>query len=431
MIDYLIVFSFLFFLFLLLKNLGKGFPIFELAIVLYLLQYCVTALLVYRQDLSDIYIMRVRDYQYLPFTLGACLAFASGLYLFKPKINLQDIEINPELASRLGRYLLAIGIFFRIAMPFMPESLGSVLNFFAILSSSGVYALVFSDKKIDKILVLIFSVQIGVSAILGGLLIGFIVYAIFLYLFLNIKYNISNTYKLLAIGIGVVFLGIYQTIKHEYREKVWGEEVSLQQKVSILQDLISLDAFEDIFNSKVSNNASYKKTVIRLNQGYQTSMAMNHVPRITPFQEGKALLTDILSSFLPRALVPDKRIVNDREYFYKYTGYRLDSTTSMSIGVIGDFYINFGFFWSIPFMFLFGVLMSKLLSWLYRNFIFSNPINLIWLPYIFSYFIRPGNEFYFVLNHIIKSLFVFFIIRKFVYAYINNQIVSKSSKLEI
>jgi hypothetical protein len=375
--------------------------------------------------------MRVRDYQYLPFTLGACLAFATGLYLFKPKINLKDIKINPALASRLGRYLLFVGLFFKIAMPFLPESLGSVLNFFAVLTSSGVYALIFSDKRIDKILVLIFSIQIGVSSILGGLLIGFIIYAIFLYLFLNIKYNISITFKLLAIGIGILFLGLYQTVKHEYREQVWGEEVSLLQKVNILQDLVTLEAFKNIFNTEVSNNDSYTNTVIRLNQGFQTSMAMNHVPRITPYQKGKTLMTDILSSFLPRALVPDKRKVNDQEYFYKFTGYRLSGSTSMSMGVIGDFYINFGYSWSIPFMFLFGVLMSKLLSWLYRNFIFSNPINLIWLPYIFSYFIRPGNEFYFVLNHIIKALVVFFIVRKFVYTYINNQIVSKSSKLEI
>ena len=145
---------------------------------------------------------------------------------------------------------------------------------------------------------------------------------------------------------------------------------------------------------------------------------MYQVPSVVPFEDGKALSEDIVSSIFPRFVYPDKRVVNDYKRFNYYTGYSLNADTSMSIGVIGDIYINFGFYGSILFLFFLGMFFYRISLWFYKRFIITNPINLIWLPFLFSYLIRPGNEFYMVLNHLIKALIVFFIVRKLVYPYL-------------
>jgi hypothetical protein len=85
------------------------------------------------------------------------------------------------------------------------------------------------------------------------------------------------------------------------------------------------------------------------------------------------------------------------------------------MGVVGDFYLNFGKIGTVIVLFLFGFSISKVNSVFISKYVKSNPINLIWLPFIFSYLMRPGNEFYMVLNHLIKSVFVLFFVFNIVY----------------
>jgi hypothetical protein len=122
---------------------------------------------------------------------------------------------------------------------------------------------------------------------------------------------------------------------------------------------------------------------------------------------------------MPRFLWPNKRIVNDYQRFNYFTGYSLNRRTAMSIGVIGDFYINFGKIGTCLMMFVFGWSVAKLSKWFIERFVFTNPINLIWLPFIFSYLIRPGNEFYMVVNHLIKALVVLWFVFKVIYPKLN------------
>jgi hypothetical protein len=218
--------------------------------------------------------------------------------------------------------------------------------------------------------------------------------------------------------IGLLFITIYQGIKEDYRELVWENEDSTEEKIDYLSELITFKSIMDAFNADIGDNDSVIQTIHRLNQGWQTSMTMYQVPAIVPFEEGKALMDDVVSSIFPRFVYPDIRVVNDYKRFNHYTGYNLNKDTSMSIGVIGDIYINFGFYRSIIFLFFLGMFFSKVSLWFYKRFIITNPINLIWLPFLFSYLIRPGNEFYMVLNHLIKALIIFYIIRKIVYPYL-------------
>lgn len=409
--------AFSFFTYRLIKRIGKGFPIFELTIVLYLLQYVISAHLEYRWNQENT--MAVAESDYLLFAFLAVLFFSFGLLSVKNNFDVKQFYIPSSLASKLGRVLVVIGFIGDVGMILLPDSVHSILNFFTLFKTIGVYALIFSDKNSDKVIITVFAVQIALSAILNALLIEFIVFAIFLAMFYTIKHTISSPIKYGFIVASTIFITVYQGVKAEYRNFVWENEVSFSEKVALLGSLITFESFTEASSTDLQKNESLLQTIHRLNQGWQTSKVIDQVPRVVPFQNGKEFVNDILSSFLPRFLWADKRIVNDYQRFNYFTGYSLNSRTAMTIGVIGDFYINFGKVGTCIMMFIFGLLIAKLSKWFYRQFIFTNPINLIWIPFIFSYLIRPGNEFYMVVNHLFKSLLVLFFVFKVIYPKLN------------
>ncbi|MDX1652579.1 MAG: hypothetical protein R3277_08810 [Brumimicrobium sp.] len=409
----------------LLVKLNNGFPIIELTVMLYILQYLVAPLFEYNYNPEQS--MAVGKEEYLEFTLLAVLAFAVGLFWLKPTFNIKNLTVDNELASKIGRALIIIGFSSQLAMNFLPDALKSTVNFFILFKTIGVYALIFSDNKSDKLLILLFSIQIALSSILGAMLIDFIVFALFFAMFFSLKYQVTNKLKYTFFIIGFLFLSVYQGIKAEYREVVWKEELTTEQKVALLGSLINLESFKSAFSFDVEKNESLIQTMHRLNQGWQTSKVYNHIPEHVPFENGKALANDVISSFMPRFLWEDKREVNDYQRFNYYTGYNLNESTSMSMGVIGDFYLNFGKTGTVIAMFLFGYFIARVKRYFLQNFVYPNPINLIWLPFIFSYLIRPGNEFYMVLNHLFKATVVLIVVFKVIYPWLG---VSNQAKTD-
>lgn len=429
MIEILLVIIFIYFIIRLINQTGKAFPIFELVVVLYLLQYCIAPLLEYK--ISPQNSMSLGMEEYLGFATFSCIAFILGLYSVKNKFKKIQINISSEFASSLGRWFIVISLFASLLNVFFLYSFKAILTFFIILKFTGIYCLIYSDKKLDKIIIIVLFIQLIANAILESQLINFIVFLIFFAMFYNIKYTMTTKSKLVIVSLVLLFLTVYQGVKSEYRDltwtkgKSWQSNLTSEEKLAILSNLITFDSFFKAFETKLENNETLIKTVHRLNQGWQTSKVLKHVPKHVDFENGKALMIDIFSSVMPRFLLPNKRVVNDHKRFNYYTGYTLNNQTSMSIGVIGDFYINFGFYGTIISMFVFGHCVARFIFWFYKKYIIYNPFNIIWLPFFLSYFIRPGNEFYMVLNHIIKSFIVFLIVRRFLYVYLNKKFNNK------
>lgn len=416
MMSALVLLIFLLALRQLLVKLNGGFPIFELTIMLYILQYLVAPLFEYRYNPEQS--MAVPEQEYFNFTLFAVLAFVFGLISVKSKISTRQFEIDSKLASVLGRALILIGFASQISMEVLPDIFKSTLNFFILFKTIGVYALIFSNIRFDRYLILFFSIQIAASAILGAMLIEFIVFSLFFAMFFSLKYTVTNKFKYSFFAISIVFITVYQGVKAQYREVVWKQEISTEQKLALLGSLINAETLSAAFNADLKDNESLIQTMHRLNQGWQTSKVYEHVPEKVEFEYGEEFINDVVSSFMPRFLWDNKRIVNDYQRFNYYTGYGLNKSTSMSIGVIGDFYINFSYIGTIIALFLFGHILARIKRFFITNFVYSNPINLIWLPFIFSYLIRPGNEFYMVLNHLVKAGVVLILVFKVFYPWL-------------
>ena len=177
------------------------------------------------------------------------------------------------------------------------------------------------------------------------------------------------------------------------------------------------ELFFQILNENLSNDLlfddySISQLNVRLNQGWHISSVMSNVPSFEPFANGKTIINGIYSSFLPRFLIPDKKIAGGRENFLKYTGEQLGESTSMGISLIGEGYANFGELGGAVFMFIWGVFL--LLYWRKLFKLNSNhPIIVFFIPLLFLQVVKAETEFLVVFNHIVKASFtvwLFFII---------------------
>ena len=211
-------------------------------------------------------------------------------------------------------------------------------------------------------------------------------------------------------GIFVVFF--INSFKAEYRTilapaaiPIYSERAESKQKV-----------FLDMAAEKATTTEGYYETsdlnnfISRLNQGWIFAKVLDHVPEKEPFTGGATFQNDIYTSIVPRFLDPTKTVRGGKEgakKFERFTGRRLLEGTTMTIGILGDAYVNFGFTGAFIFMFAFGLVLNLVLYWIY-DLSRVYPTLILWVPFIFFYTMRAGNEFGVVLNFMTKSLVVVF-----------------------
>ena len=410
MVELIIIFFFFFFIIKLFRKFGNSLPIIELTVILYILQHGISPIYIY--NFSPIDYMNYPENKYYSFAIFSCSLFILGLYSYKNKFELKKLNIDPEKSSLIGRIFVILGYFTLILEIILSENFVAITSIFAHFKYIGVFALMFSNIKVDKVIIAIVFFEIMLNSLLNALLIEFIIFSAFLFMFFSYRYKINRLIRLGLAIFALTFIILFQSIKGQYRLNTWesNKNLSAIEKFNILQNLVNFDSSISVFSSDFLTSESTFKTFYRLNQGWQLSMVLNRVPNMVKYQNGEIIFRDIMSSFLPRFIWPEKNIVNDKAKFFKFTGHRLLNNTSMSVGLLGDFYLNFGWYFSGIFLFMFGNLIARLISLFYRKFIIQNNLYLIWIPYLLTYLVRPGNEFYILFNHFIKAFLIFYLI---------------------
>jgi hypothetical protein len=162
-----------------------------------------------------------------------------------------------------------------------------------------------------------------------------------------------------VIVLGLVLLtGIFwSAIKPDYRSFLnqgSGEQVVNQPLAERLQ---YVGRAADQFNSSQFDDG-LRALVARVSYIDFLAMTMRRVPTALPHEDGKHLGEAMLNIITPRILFPNKPPTpNDSEVTARYTGLVLDLSgrTSISIGYLGELYIDFGYAGSVIGTFLIGV----------------------------------------------------------------------------
>ena len=382
--------------------------IINIAILVYFLQFIFSSYFILnRYTNPGIYEMVLSNNEYFYIAIVYFVSFYLALKLNVNNINqLFDVPKIEDLNRNKGYSLILTSIFISILSFF--GLLSSINSFSQYLIFIGAFYLIFSKFNLfDKVVLSFVFISLFMKAISGGLFIEFFVWVTLLYFVLNMRYKFNKIYKTTILIGGMIIVVFIQSFKSSYREILWSGD-SKESSIELFTSVGSEQAKKDENSSSFFESEAFNSTIVRLNQGWHLERVISHVPMYENFSFGYEIMDDIISSFMPRILMPSKKTVTNREKFIKYTGYNLGEETAMTIGVFGDAYVNFGIYGFI-FIFIFARSYLKFLTFFSKKFVQFTKSNILWVPFFSHYFIRSGNDFYMIFNSVIKGIFIFLI----------------------
>jgi hypothetical protein len=175
--------------------------------------------------------------------------------------------------------------------------------------------------------------------------------------------------------ITLLLVAYWQAVKVDYRNYLnqgTGQQVvlvSFEQRMKYLAK-----SFTKVTPTKMAHGMI--DGVKRLGYITYCAHALRTVPKSIPHQNGGLWLGAVKHVFMPRILFPDKPTLNDSERTTYFTGLRVAGArqgTSISIGYIGESYIDFGKRLMLIPIFMLGWLYG----WIYRLFVCRDPGHLI------------------------------------------------------
>ncbi len=394
---------------LLMWKAGKTYPILYLFLFTYFLQYIFSTQLIYDEYQQLSRQMPIPDERYFDYVNMAMLFLFAGIFTFNRDIDVRSLlnKIDPKAAAGLGWLLLFVSYFFAALQMIGIPGVGSVISFTQYLIYPAAFCFLLSTHPFKYLLVVLIFVQLLFTGLQGGMFLNLFVWSTYLFFFVTHSFRLSFFVRAAIFLLGIPVLIVVQSVKDEYRKATWVNR--REAGIGLFADIASSQN-EKTKNVPFIESPGVVKTVGRLTQGWHLGLTLRRVPSKVPLSNGEEMVSDITSSILPRIVVSDKKIVGSQDKFEKYTGHRLWNTTSMTIGVIGDFYINFGKWGSFAGLFIFGAFISLGLYFFMKRFVIPDPINIVWVPFIFSYLIRANNDFYMVFNSLIKGLIIFLVV---------------------
>ena len=384
------------------ESLGKSIAIVEVMLVIASFQWILGPIIAYHFGGENArYRMYVPEEVYMDYAVPAIIFFFIGIRSIRSRINLNAVSYYVKLGHVRKEHIfivLFIGIFIDYSVPFVPHSLYFVIyilsqfKYIALL-----YFIVTKHPRRWLITLGIFSMSV-ISSAEEGLFHSLILWSalIFSYICLTVKFSRFN--KLILFFVGLLLLMALQSVKAEYRELTRESVLSDEAKVTLLMDLL----LGTTRNSSVRNNEITTQNLNpRLNQGWIISAVMNYVPKTVDFVYGETIIEAIEDSLIPRFLF-HKKSARVSEKFQRFTGIKLNNSTSMGISILGEAYVNFGVFGGVIFMFIWGVVISLIMRYI-SVISRSHPTVVLWTPLIFLQMVKAETELVVVLNHGVKT----------------------------
>lgn len=412
------------FAFLLIARLGKTLPIRELAGFIYTFQILLGALFTYKfYPNLPVGAMVVREGTYYAYAVPCVLLFCLGLYFPKFKYTnyavadaLKSATINKPEWSRLGIHLMGISYVGQLMADFFPsEGLNFIYSLLFLFRFVALYYLWVARNKYRYFFLLLIFLPFAINGFQSGLFIELFIWTFLTLAMMQLIRPLKFRTNLLLFVAGLFLLVVLQSVKVDFRLATWREsrkDMTIAERVSTFADMLT--SFE--FGNSKTRDVANARFVVRINEGFILSHILRNLPERHPFADGEYFKNELIGIFVPRFLVPDKAVVGSHEKFERFAGWRLDAKVAMAVSILGDGYGNFGYWGGILFCFLNGLLLNWLLHYSVKLAKKYQLSLILWMPIIFTYSVRCGDEFYIITNHIVKSsifvLFIFFVLKR-------------------
>lgn len=387
-------------------KVNEKIALVEFILVLYSINYLFSPALAY-QDIrvGYAYNMRITEETYFEIAIPAMLLLWLGLSLIRTKIftfNVQELKNVIQSKQSLLKSLLVGGIILSLASNFVPGELGFIVYIISLLRFvAGISLFILDWKKYKWHLFALFFFEIS-SSLSRGMFHDTIIWLIFfglvgMYLF---KPHFIN--KILLCTLALSSYIVLQTSKSAYRLELTEGGAGLSTFVAVAKQNISSGG--GLFSEENSSNA-----INRVNQAWIFASTMNRMNAQGDFQGSDLVGKYLEAAILPRYLAPDKLKAGDNAIFNKFSGHFVLGGTSMGLGIFADGYISFGYFGTLIFAFLFGLLI-KLVCRVIEHWREISLINIFLIFPILLYAVRPDCETQTFFAHIFKSVIVYAII---------------------
>jgi hypothetical protein len=410
--------AFTYFLSRLIRDASSDLPIESFILLMASLQWIVGPILAYAGYSNHYkYYMHVPEDEYMMLAVPGVLAMAVGLYAFRsrrrPALIGHYAGATHDIVNRsqhLPFYLIGIGFAFSFLQDRFPPALAFPAYILSNIKFIGLIYLLFSDRVPSKTLVLAAAFLLTfLSSLKGAMFHDLLLWFAFIAMYAAIIIKPSTWKKLGVLVLGFAFIFVLQAAKDEYRAKLEreGRAQYVQKFLSSVDE--RLGAEETLPGvDEMARSDNVERLVVRINQGWIISRIMTGTPRFYPHAGGETVVTALKASILPRILFPDKPKAGGRENYEKYVGFKLQSSTSMGISLLGEAYINFGVRGAWVFMFVFGLVSSLAIRQIFLL-AAKYPTIWLWFPLVMLHFVKAETELLVQLNFLVKSVFLVFV----------------------
>lgn len=153
--------------------------------------------------------------------------------------------------------------------------------------------------------------------------------------------------------------------------------------------------------------------ISRVESTGQFALVLRRVPEVIPHEHGALLRRTVEHVTMPRLIFPDKAALNATDLATKYADLKIREGTSVGIGYMAEFYVDFGSFGMFIPMFFYGLLIGGIYTLIARGSgsfaLFSGGAIVIFIDHFTSY----EGEFAKLVGGLIMSTVIFLLIVHF------------------
>lgn len=188
----------------------------------------------------------------------------------------------------------------------------------------------------------------------------------------SINYKIKPSLFLrYAIVVSVIaFLGIFWTSVREDYRSILNQGTGMQEVlISPAERLKSLTSLAENLSTRDLKSA-LELAIYRISYTDIFGQVLDRVPAYTTYENGKILTTTIKHIFTPRFIFPNKKILDDSEMTNFYTAKNYFGSlkgTSVGMGYMAEFYIDFGYYFMFIPIFLMGCFYGYIYNFFVKN----------------------------------------------------------------
>ena len=349
-------------------------------------------------DTGATYQMEIPPNDYFGFAFPSILSLWAGFLFWRGSASpVGPFRRSIRISSTLGNSLIVISWVCTGVASVAPPSIAFILWIFTAM---GLVTAISDVSKpwqcIPVWRVIVAFIPFLVASLSFGMFHELLVWGAWITPVLVWKKGIPKVFTILTmIGLFMVAM-LLDTAKADYRSRILaGKPIGIGEKIRILHESISLEDDHE-------NLSFWGGRIRRLNQGYLVTKVMRWIPQMRPFDHGQSIVESIEASILPRFFAPDKREVGGRENMLRFTGIDVPGGTSMNIGILGEFWGNFGH-WGILAYAMLGTMLHFLSRGVIRLLLYFRGG--VWFyPLIMCSWINAEGDFYAPFNNTVKVL---------------------------